>query len=93
MNSDDEPSDNRGTAGLVRAAILRELHSPAGIDDRPAADKMQMVARALVNRAVDGDLNAVKEILDRIDGKAFPAVPDVQQLPQHVRVRWKTSSA
>ena len=68
---------------LMRAAILHELHCPPGDHGAPAADMLQQVARSLVQKAGQGDVSAIKEVLDRIDGKtptaAAPAAPETSK--------------
>ena len=85
--NDDSGGDNKASRRM-RKAILHELHQPHGLDPPPPADQLQAVARALVTRAVAHDISAIKEILDRIDGKtaSAPASNDLQQL---VNLSWK----
>jgi hypothetical protein len=55
-------------------------------------DHLQAVARALVIKAAAQDVSAIKEVLDRIDGKtqSAPANNDLQQL---VNLSWKLPSS
>jgi len=66
----------------MRKAILHELRQPFGVDEPPPADKLQAFARALVTKAMAHDVSAIKEVIDRIDGKtpSAPTVNDLQQL-------------
>jgi hypothetical protein len=57
----------------MRAAIELEL-----AQEQDAADfdgkvrkfrRLRLVARALVNKAVEGDVTAIKDVIDRMDGK------------------------
>jgi hypothetical protein len=73
---------------MMRKAILHELHQPFGIDPPEPADHLQAVARALVIKAVAHDVSAIKEILDRIDGKT-PSTPANNDLQQLVNLSWK----
>ncbi|NOD65802.1 hypothetical protein [Ruegeria sp. HKCCD6109] len=52
-------------ADAVKRAVHRRLD---GDDDNP--QKLELIADALVDAAMDGDIQAVKEIGDRLDGKA-----------------------
>jgi hypothetical protein len=61
---------------MMRQAILHEMHRPPGDADEPAADNLQQVARSLVRKAVQGDVGAIKEVLDRIDGKTLPGASE-----------------
>ena len=90
MTSDDEPKEVGKASRLMRAAILEELQQPAGADERPPADKLRQIARALVDKAGQGDMTAIKEILDRIDGKSPTAAPDTDAVPSRVSFTWKS---
>ena len=37
--------------------------------NRKDADKLRRVARALIEKAMDGDVSAIKEVADRLDGR------------------------
>jgi hypothetical protein len=37
--------------------------------NRKDADKLRRVARALIDKAMDGDVSAIKEVADRLDGR------------------------
>jgi hypothetical protein len=57
----------------MRAALELEL---AQEQEAPDFDgkvrkfrRLRLVARALVNKAVDGDVAAIKDVIDRMDGK------------------------
>ena len=54
----------------MRDALLLELHDEAQDDFGQAVRKLRLVARQLVNAALQGDIAAIKEINDRVDGKA-----------------------
>jgi hypothetical protein len=51
---------------MLRVAI-KQAHDEQG-------DKLRAVAEALVNKAMTGDVPAIKEIADRLDGKVPQAV-------------------
>src|SRR5262249_23222294 len=87
MTTNDDPGDSKASR-LMRKAILHELHQPHGVDPPPPADQLQAVARALVTKAVAHDVSAIKEILDRIDGKT-PSAPANNDLQQLVNLSWK----
>jgi hypothetical protein len=46
------------------------LHRIAKGSDGQPTKGLYMVAQALVNKAKDGDVAAIKEIFDRVDGKS-----------------------
>ena len=88
MISNGEPKELGRASRLMRAAILDELRHPVG-GDEPPADKLGQIARALVDKAGQGDMTAIKEILDRIDGKSPTAAPEVDAAPSKVSFTWK----
>jgi hypothetical protein len=92
----DDPTDDNKAARLMRRAILHELLRPFGPDAADPADNLQAVARSLVAKAAGGDLSAIKEVLDRIDGKTAAASAESdetsKQTPKHVSIRWKRLS-
>jgi hypothetical protein len=55
----------------MRDALLLELHLDAqDVDEQgKALKKLRLVARRLVEAALEGDIQAIKEINDRVDGK------------------------
>jgi hypothetical protein len=77
MSSNIESFPDNKASRMMRKAILRELQCPPGApDDPPPADNLEQVARALVRKAGPGDVAAIKEVLDRIDGKTLPGAPE-----------------
>jgi len=92
----DEPTDDNKAARLMRRAILHELLRPYGPDPANPADNLQAVARSLVAKAAGGDLSAIKEVLDRIDGKTAAASAESDETrnetAKHVSIRWKSLS-
>jgi hypothetical protein len=63
----------------VREALLRELGETGDETDRNAdgrrVAKIDLVARALIDKAIGGDAAAIKEIFDRVDGRAGTTEP------------------
>jgi hypothetical protein len=60
----------RGSAQSLVAALRAELHEREE-GGRPA---LREIAARLVDMAVGGDLRAIREVLDRMDGKPLQAV-------------------
>ncbi len=55
---------------LMRDALILALMREAeGADGRPTK-KLHLIAARLVEKAVDGDIAAIREINDRVDGKS-----------------------
>jgi hypothetical protein len=82
---DDDPTEGNKAARMMRRATLRELLQPSGAD--APADKLQAVARSLVDKAAGGDLSAIKEVLDRIDGKTPTAASESDDTYKQVSVQ------
>jgi hypothetical protein len=60
------PPSEKTFANMLRIAI-KEAHVDGG-------DKLRKVADALVDKAMTGDVPAIKEIADRLDGKVPQAL-------------------
>lgn len=54
---------------LMRDALMLELHRDDTLSDGEKVKRLRRVAYALVAKAMEGDVAAIKEIHDRIDGK------------------------
>ena len=91
MTTNDGSGDGKASR-MMRSAILHELHQPFGVDPPGPTDNLQAIARALVTKAVAHDVSAIREILDRIDGKT-PSTPTLNDLPQLVNLSWKLPSS
>lgn len=63
------PSKGNKPDKLMRDALIIALNREAQSADGKPTKKLSMVAEALVNKAVDGDVPAIREILDRVDGR------------------------
>jgi hypothetical protein len=93
MTSTDEQIETAKASRLMRKAILLELQCEPGEADAGATDKLRLIARRLVDKAAEGDIQAIKEVLDRIDGKSVPGPGDAEQGPRQVNIRWKNSAS
>src|SRR5262249_27117296 len=86
--NEDSSGDGNKATRVMRKAILHELHQPFGVDRPAPADHLQAVARALVIKAAAQDVSAIKEVLDRIDGR-MPTTPTLNDLSQLINLSWK----
>ena len=85
MTSNIEPTEDNKASRMMRKAIVRELQCPPDApDDPPPADNLEQVARALVRKAGQGDVAAIKEVLDRIDGKTLPGADETPIRQPHL---------
>jgi hypothetical protein len=88
MTNDETPPDGGNAGKPMRAAISAALRREAEGDDGQTAPTLALIVNKLITRALGGDMSAIKEILDRMDGKtAAGAIED--EGPRRVIVRWK----
>jgi Recombination endonuclease VII len=80
--STDEQSEAGKAGRLLREAILLELQREPGAADDGATGKLRLIARRLVEKAAAGDIQAIKEVLARLDGKSVPGPADAEQGPR-----------
>ena len=72
MNSKANGSGAHTCDTMMRDALLHALQQEVAFDGC-IMSKMQAIADQLVAKALAGDMRAIKEVFDRIDGKARPA--------------------
>jgi len=86
MTTDDAPPPGGKPTNPMRDALGAEL-ARAG-DDGAGHNLLQLIARRLAAKALEGDLAAIREIFDRIDGKSVAgSAPEQAQKP--VDMQWK----
>ena len=68
------PSKGRKPDKLMRDALMISLKREAEGPDGTPTRRMQLIADKLVDLAIDGDVQAIKEISDRVDGKPTQVV-------------------
>ena len=90
MTDDDAPRDSGTAGGLMRAALMRALRRQAEDADGTITDKAQLIANRLTDKAADGDMQAIKEVYDRADGRSAQA-PAAPETPRLVTFRWKNA--
>lgn len=82
------PKSDKIWADAVRRAVLRRIEGEEG---KPK--KLERIADALVEAALDKDMAAIREIGDRLDGKPKQTQevsgPDGGDIPVGVKVSWK----
>jgi hypothetical protein len=86
MQSDDSQPNDIGTR--IRDAFLRAIDRRAESADGEIADKLQMIADSMVDKASAGDLAAGKEVLDRLGGRPQQANPLVNPGDGKVTLAW-----
>ena len=82
------PVPSRGPTGKpVTRALIAALEESAPGTDTP---NLARIVASLIGKALDGDLAVIKEIFDRIDGKAPTAASGAgTDEPRQVVFRWK----
>ena len=80
MTIDDAPPAGGKPTQPMRDALDAELARASG--DGEGHNVLQLIARRLAAKAAEGDLGAIKEIFDRIDGK-----PAAGSAPEQVPTR------
>jgi len=64
------PGAGRYSGKLFEAAVRRAACAQIRAGDLRGQRKLDVIAARLVNQAVDGDLDAIKTVAERLDGKA-----------------------
>jgi Recombination endonuclease VII len=80
--------DDAPTTSPMRDALGAELARASEDGEGNNADVLQLIARKLATKALEGDLDAIKEIFDRMDGKTGAGASPGQQ-PGKVGMQWK----
>ena len=88
MTIDDAPPAGGKPTQPMRDALDAELARAGGDGERH--NMLQLIARKLAAKAAEGDLGAIKEIFDRIDGKSV-AGSAPEQTQRKVEMQWKAS--
>jgi hypothetical protein len=84
---DDMAIDDAPTTSPMRDALGVELARAREDGEGNKANVLQVIARKLATKALEGDLGAIKEIFDRMDGKTGPGASPGQQ--GKVDMQWK----
>ena len=74
---------------LMRDALALELHQEVKLKTGEKIKKLRLVARTLVDNAIDGDTTAARECFDRMDGKVPQGVAANGQVHGNVTFTWK----
>jgi hypothetical protein len=86
MTIDDAPPAGGKTTQPMRDALDAELARAS--EDGEGHNMLQLIARRLAAKAAEGDLGAIREIFDRIDGKSV-AGSAPEQAQKQVDMQWK----
>lgn len=85
--------EGRKRRKILTEALITALHREAEAADGTVTKKLNLIADKLVSRALDGDVQALREVFDRTDGKVpNPIVgEDEGPIKQVIEVAWKSS--
>ena len=64
------PSKGSKPDKIIRDALILELNRMDDGDDGEKIKKVNRIVHKLVDSAIDGKIDAIKEIFDRVEGKA-----------------------
>jgi hypothetical protein len=88
MTDDTLPPDGGGPSRPMWEALNAELRRAVEDGGSRTAELLQVIAAKLAAKAADGDLGAIKEIFDRMDGKTL-AGSAPEQPATKVEMQWK----
>jgi hypothetical protein len=88
MSSDDTPPDGGNASRPMRQALSAQLRRHAEDEQGHSGETLELIVRQLTMRALRGDIPAIKEIFDRMDGKSAAGTME-EEGPRRVIVRWK----
>lgn len=77
---------------VMAEALMLALSREAENEDGPTK-KLNIIANQLVDLAMTGDVPAIKEIFDRIDGKPHQSVDLDGQLAGEFKVSWQNQNS
>lgn len=74
MAARNNPSKGGKPDKLMRDALILELKGEAADADGKPTQKLRLIARKLVDVAIGGDVAAIREVTDRVDGRPAQAL-------------------
>jgi hypothetical protein len=88
MTDDTRPPDGGAPSRPMWEALNAELRRAVEDGGSRTAELLQVIAGKLAAKAADGDLGAIKEIFDRMEGKTV-AGSAPEQPATKVEMQWK----
>ena len=73
-NKGGRPKGTRNPTTMWRDEVMKAVCRLRSGDDRKKYKVLRLLAEKLMDRALDGDMTAMREIADRLDGKAVQSV-------------------
>lgn len=87
-----QPGQSGNPAGRPKSKPFREAIQRALDEAGNDKDALQAVATALVGKAMMGDVPAIKELADRMDGKVAQAIIGGEEDDPAIVVTWQKQS-
>ena len=88
------PKSDKLWAQAIRMAAMREMEDPNTPGEK--VKRLNVIADNLVRMAAEGDIMAMKEVGDRIDGKAKQSTevsgPDGGEIPVGITVGFRSAN-
>lgn len=84
----ENPSKGAKPDKLARDALIIALKREATAADGTPTKKLNQVAEKLVEEAIGGNVQAAKEIFDRLDGKPAQAIIGEPDSPIAMAIKW-----
>ena len=87
MTNDDAPPADGKITTPMREALDAELARASEDGEGHQTEVLQLIARKLATKALEGDLGAIREIFDRVDGKTV-AGSAPEQPQRKLEIQW-----
>lgn len=87
-----KPGQSGNPAGRPKSKPFREAIQRALEEAGDDKASLQAVATALVGKALMGDVPAIKELADRMDGKVAQAIIGGEEEDPEIKVSWLARS-
>jgi len=79
------PSKGSKPDKLIRDMLIFLLHEK----EKDGSTKLRKVANKLISLAINGDLNSIKEISNRVDGKCISSIGLIDDQKTNYIIKWK----
>ena len=88
INKEGRPKGSRNLSTILREMLEEEIE--VNIDGVKSRKQFQeVIIRKLLKKANDGDLRAIQDILDRVEGKATQKINQTTEVKGGITIEWK----
>ena len=88
-----KPRSSDDSSRLVQDALVREFRREADKAGGQITNRLRLMARKLVDRAISGDLRAIEEIDDRVDDPDLQDEVQTEDEPVNWTFEWKSAES